>query len=1200
MVVLFCLAVVTGRGQKGAPEYAEKWKVVDSLITIKGLTQTALDRVNNIYAQAQREKNEPQLIKALVYRLRLEETRSEDGLLSSIKELEEQLSGKGEPETSILQNILAHLYLDYAQRNSNKLYDRTDTGPSDDKDIATWSMEQLNTKIRSLFLSSLAKEALLVKIGLNDYEPVVVRGNTPGLRPTLFDLLANGAIDYFQHADAWSGRYSGGFDMDDPAIFADAASFVIHHFRADTLAPQYEAIVLEQRLLRTHLGDANPDVLNDADIDRLVFANGIYTGDEKDSLYMEALKRLARTAGTSPGSDRAKYLLAREFANGASTGTDSTGYIRAAAICTAVLSQKDSTGGWKDCSNLLNMIRQRELHLETENVNIPHRPMRALVSWRNIGRFYWRIIRLDEPARWLEFNLYDNASLQRLLNQPVYRAGAQQLPQTGDYLEHRVEIALPSLPPGSYLLAAATDSNWRGNKGIISAGQFAVSRIAYMSRDNDWFVLDRETGRPLAGAKVQVWDRPDNARPGSELVASESYIADEHGHFEWKGKKGAGYRTRIPEINIPGDRLFPPQGGFYTQDEDETRATAAPDKKAYEAEHRACFLFTDRSIYRPGQEVFFKGILTTADFDTHRTKLLPGDSSRIILFNANDERIDSMELVADDYGSFHGRFRLPEGQLNGRFRIASEPGEGMQYLSVEEYKRPKYVVGFDAQKDSYRLGDSIHVAGWAKAYAGNGIDGGKVSWRVTRTSVFRVPRLYGRIPSPYGSEKVIAHGVAVTDARGRFTVAFPALPDRHLPRSTAPLFDYAVSADVTDITGETRSGSTTVVAGYAAVRVSIDVAGGDRLASDSLHTLVIHTGNLSGWPVAARVQVSVYALKAPQRLIRKRLWEAPDRFVLTEKQWLDSFPHDEYREETQKETWEKSGKIWETTVSCGEDGHAEAVIGAGTIAPGWYLVEAQTTDRFGQAASDEAYVECFDARTGKPGSPAYRWEMPDMLKAEPGATVSIASGSSADVYVIRTVQTAQKEDQVKRFGYFRMNAEKKDTSWTVKESDRGGFGITDAWIADNRLYTHFSRVDVPWTNKQLEINYSSYRDKTLPGSPEKWELRISGYQGERVAAEVLAAMYDASLDQFEAHGWSVPVVFPSFEKTEDWESRNNFEPSYSQSRGFDVYRPLNTLKEYDRLVQVNEPRGIMIRGSRVLRGGKWKDVESFANEDFDK
>lgn len=1193
MVALLCMAVMTGHGQAGAPGYAAKWKVVDSLINEKGLTQTAFADVNRIYELAQQEKNEPQQIKALLYRLSLEETTSENGIVAAIGELQKQLAVSRQPAKSILQNILAHLYLDYLQRNRSKLYDRTDTEPTSDKDIDTWSIETLHRKIGALFLSSLEEEALLAKIRVTDYEPVVVTGNVPNLRPTLFDLLAHNAIDYFQTADAWSGRYTSGFEMEDHAIFADVASFVTHHFHADTLSSQYEAILLEQRLLRRHLSDAIPDALKDADIERLVYAHAVFSGDDRDTLYTDAMRRLAEGGEGSPVSDRAWYLLANQYADGASAGADSAGYIRAVAICTAVLSKKDSTEGWKNCRNLLNNIRQRELRMQMENVNIPHRPMRALVSWRNFTRLYWRIIRLDHPARWVEFGLHDNTSLKRLLQQPVYREGDQLLPDTRDYLEHRVEIPLPSLPPGNYLLAVSTDSNWKGDNGIISAGQFAVSHIAYMSRGNDWFVLNRETGRPLAGAVVQLWDRPDNARQPSDLIKSESYTTDDHGHFLLKGKKGMGYRTRLPEISIPGDRLFPPQGGFYTEDEDETLA-AAPDKETYEIDHRECFLFTDRSIYRPGQTVFFKGILTTTDFDTHRTRLLHGDSSKVVLFNSNNERIDSVEVVSDDYGSFHGRFKLPEGQLNGRFSIGSEPGEGMQYLSVEEYKRPKYFVGFDRQKDGYRLGDSIRVSGWARAYAGNGIDGGKVSWRVVRRSLFPHPRMRRWIPGPSVSQTAIAHGESTTDAAGRFSVVFPALPDRRFPRSIAPLFEYEVSADITDITGETRSGSTTVVAGYATTKISIEVAGGDRLASDSLRTLVVSTANLSGAPIAAEVHLSMYPLKAPQRLIRQRLWEAPDRFVLTEKQWLDSFPNDEYREETQKENWDRGGRIWETTVSCGKDGRVNAAIAVGKITPGWYLVEARTTDRFGQEAKDEKYVECFEGKTGKPGRLEYDWELPDIIRAEPGAAVSIASGSSADVYVIRTVQHADEDDPVKRFAYFRLNAEKKDTTWNIKESDRGGFGIADAWIINNRLYTHFSHVEVPWTNKELDIHYSSYRDKTRPGSPEKWELRISGNKGERLAAEVLTAMYDASLDQFDTHSWSVPDIYPSFESQDDWDTRDNFSACDAQSLSLDVYRPLNVLKIYDRLLQVGDVGSVVIRGQRMLREGARKNLGFYA------
>ena len=1197
LFIVFFLLFGVAYSQTSPEGYAAKWKVVDSLVNKNRLPRTALEAVNKIYSLAQQENNEPQRLRALIYRLRLEADNPEDDLLPSIKDLEKQVAVSHQPSASILRNLLAELYFNYLQRNRYKINGRTNTGPFVGTDITTWSIDQLNKKIGELFLASLNDEESLAKIITASFDPVVIRGNGPRLRPTLFDLLAQNALDYFKNADSYSGRYSNSYEMDDPAIFSDASAFATHRFKVDTSFSSCQALLLEQRLLRRKLADGQTDALVAADLDRIGFAHSIFTDDNKEELYRQALQRLAERYTASPEADQVWFLIAAQYAAGVEDGGDSTGNLKAVDICTTVLSKADSSEGWFNCNNLLHSIRQRQLNIWMENVSIPHRPMRALVKWRNFSRLYWRIARLDDPKPRWNSNLFDSISLHRLLRLPVYRSGMQSLPDTKDYMAHGVEIALPSLPPGCYLLEATNDSSWSGSKGIVSIGQFAVSDIMYMSQGDDFFVLGREDGRPLAGATVEMWEGDEDR--SKHWIKKETYSTDADGHFRLSPKKDRGSRLRIPEIKIPGDQLFFLQGRIYSQDMEDT-TPVRQDRKTFEKEHRQCFLFTDRAIYRPGQTVFFKAMLTTTDFDSHRPRLVSGEKSKIVLLNANDDHIDSLVLVTNDYGSCHGQFQLPVGQLNGNFSIQIDSVDGDVGFAVEEYQRPKFNVNYDKPKDSYRLGDSIRVTGYAMAYAGNAIDGGKVVWQVKRNAFFPHPWAFWRTGYPNTSEQEIAHGVARTDATGKFYLVFPALPDRHVARNTDPEFHYTISADVTDINGETRSGSTVIVVGYTSLNLSVDVPADNWSTAGSGHTVIVRTSNLSGEPIAADVHLAVYRLKAPQRLIRDRLWQDPDRWVMTEKEWLDSFPNDEYREETKKENWEKGMKIWDTVVAVSEV-NVKTVVPARTAGPGWYLIEATSSDKNGQEAKDLAYVEVFDGKTGRPGNPQYNWSLGNGQTVQPGQTATTESGSSSDVYVIRTVQRVG-EDKGPSFSHFTMKDEKRGTSWPISEKDRGGFQVVDAWVRDNRLYIHPSTVNVPWTNKDLDIHYSSYRNKMEPGSPEKWQLTISGHRGEKLAAEVLTGMYDVSLDQFDEQHWRVPDLYPSLGNGSEWDSRSNFGSDMSLFRLFNGYRPVRHLTYDDRLMQVwdaGDVTQISIRGRRMLaplmaqqdalRSGTWKD-----------
>ena len=564
-------------------------------------------------------------------------------------------------------------------------------------------------------------------------------------------------------------------------------------------------------------------------------------------------------------------------------------------------------------------------------------------------------------------------------------------------------------------------------------------------------------------------------------------------------------------------------------------------------------------------------------------------SEKVFLYNANGEAVDSLDMKTNEFGSYHGTFRLPTGQLNGSFRVSDLKGYSA-YFSVEEYKRPTFYVDYEKQTGSYRAGDSIHVTGNTRAFAGNTLDGASVKYRIVRRTRFPHPWYYWRGRQPGSAEQEIKHGELKTDGKGAFRLAFLAKPDRSVDRSKDPRFEYEVTADVTDINGETRSGATTIVAGYTAVNLSVSIVGGDHQAADSLKQLTVKTTNLAGEPVVSTVRMAIFTLQSPDRLIRARMWGRPDRFLLSEKEFLDSFPHDEYRDELQKESWARGTKVWEETGGSGAGGVGEGVGGAGTgggrfripagrLKPGWYLVEATTTDPYGQEVKDIHYVELFDAKTGTPATPQYNWALDQQPTAAPGDKVRMETGSSAgDVFVFRKTERAGKDSGV--FNTFTLNKEKKTTELAITEADRGGVGLSEAFVKDNRFFTRQVIVKVPWTNKQLTINYKSFRDKTLPGSGEKWSVTIGGKHTDKVAAEVLAAMYDASLDEFAGHEWETPSIYPEFVQNRPW-SGSNFASGYSQMQPENLVQYGYYAKVYDMLFPGDE--NDILRANTMIR-----------------
>ncbi len=1166
--------------------YNALWKKVDSLVTKKGLTQSALQEVNKIYTVAKKEKQDAQFIKAFIYKMSLEEIKEENADIKSIVTLEEEIKTINEPSKSILQSILAEKYRTYKQNNSFQLRDRSKTVNFKKEDIATWGIDDLNKKISDLFLASLKDEKLLQETKLDGFDPIIIKGNARNLRPTLYDLLANRALDYFKSGERYLTQPAYVFEIKDGNYFSPASDFIKHSITSKDSASLYlKALHIYQKLLAFHLKDEKPDALIDADIDRLQFVQQNGVMEDKDLLYEKALVNITTKYPNRPAVAQAYYLVAQLHANKASNYeplkysdkdpfSPKGEYIIAANICKQVITQKEESEGKTNCINLLQQIERKELNLTTEKVNLPQQAFRTLVSYRNFSKLYFRLALLSDELKAKFANRYDDKYWNDLVALRPLKSWDQTLPETNDYQKHSTEIKVDALPVGQYILLASTNADFSFDKNPLAVQYFYVSGISYINNENEYFVLNRETGKPLSGATVQTWwiAYDYNSRTNKK-VKGEKQTVDKNGYLRLTKNIPNKQGSLQLEITNENDKLFmdDQQYVYYREQNEDKEPTNAMD---YEKNKALIYIFTDRSIYRPGQIVYFKGIAITKDFTTKKVKVIAGKKSKIFLRNANGEELDSLELKTNEYGSYSGKFVLPQGILNGLFSLMDEDItlEGNNSFSVEEYKRPKFSVEYESVKGSYKVNDSISITGFAKAYAGNNIDGASVKYRVQRVARFIYPWLYWKWGYPQASNMEISNGVVTTDAEGKFKITFKAIPDVTINKELEPIFDYTVTADVTDINGETRSGETTVPVGYKALQVNISLADGETIATDSLKNISISTKNIAGTPEPALVIISISKLIAPDRLIRKRYWQQPDQFVMSKEEFIKNFPNDEYTNESDYHSWEKEKAAFTKT----DSSNSKFQITNLKLTEGWYAIEAVTKDKYGSEVKDIKYVQLFNEKSNALPSTSYTWSSQKNNTVEPGGFSTITIGSSVnDVFLIQAIEkekgyssTPKSVDKpLTQYSFINLNG-KQSFSFPITEADRGGFGVYHFFVKNNRFYSMSNEVNVPWTNKELQISYETFRDKTLPGSQEKWKLKISGYKGEKLAAEMLASMYDASLDQFKRHSWNTPNIFDSYNKINNWKDNNCFNQIQSQekywnedSKSFD--------KSYDELINEN-------------------------------
>lgn len=1157
LIFCFCFSIL--QAQKTTSFYDAQWKKVESLQK-KGLTKSALQEVENIYNDAKKNNNDAQIIKALLFKINLQQNVEEDASVKNIDSLEREIAIAKEPAKSILQSITAQLYWNYFQQNRYKLYQRTNTINFDKKDIATWTSDDLHRKIAGLYLASLKDGKLLQQTNLEPFDAIILKGNARNLRPTLFDLLAHRALDYFKNDERDITRPAYAFEINNPVAFAPVNEFISANFISkDSTSLHQKALIILQQLLSFHEKDKNPDALIDADIERINFVNQYGVMENKDSMYMKALRRLGEKYGDNPLVAQATFLIAQNIyskAINAHQNHDSASkytIVKAKEILDTMANKFPKSEGGINAQNLLKTILHPSLNLTTEKINVPQQPFRTLVNYQNFNTVYFRIISLTPELKKSLQKESDNDKLfQKLISLKNLRTWKQELPKTNDYFSHSVEVKMDALPVGEYALIGSADVNFSLDKNPLCAQYFYVSDISFISSGLQYFVLNRTTGQPLSGANVQVWNQKyDYSTRNNSLTKEAKYSTDKNGYFrlpELKNEKNSSQNIRL-DITFKNDRLFLDDYQYiYYNYYNSQDAEDYDDQKEFDEDNAKVFLFTDRSIYRPGQIVYFKGIGVTKDFKTKKSILLQSkDSLNIILSDANNQKIDSVKVLLNDFGSFNGRFKIPENKLNGEFGIdVKEYQNSSVSFSVEEYKRPKFYTEFEKAKGSFRVGDTVSINGYAKAYAGNNIDGAKVFYRVTRVARFLYPWMFWRKGFPQTRPREIAHGEITTDADGKFVIKFSAIPDLSIDKKTDPVFDYKIEADVTDINGETRSADITVPVGYKSLNLQI-VIPEDVINKDSLKNISISSKNLSGEPETVKADVKIYKLQSPPRLIRQRLWDEPDEFIFSRDEFIKYFPHDEYKDETKKESWARGDLVFEKSDSTNKDSIFN--VEQSMLKDGWYVVEATGKDKYGQEVKDVKYFQAYDTKSKAVPTSEYVWNYQQKNNVEPGETAKIITGSAAnDVFLIQEInrtktsidgqQISDKTDT--SFNFISLSNDKKVFDFKILEDDRGGFGVNEFFVKDNRFYAVSNTINVPWSNKDLNISFDTYRDKTLPGSEEKWKVKITGDKGQKVAAEMLASMYDASLDQFKPHSWSKPDIWPNYNGYNTWNGQQNF------------------------------------------------------------
>ncbi len=723
------------------------------------------------------------------------------------------------------------------------------------------------------------------------------------------------------------------------------------------------------------------------------------------------------------------------------------------------------------------------------------------VQYRNVGVVYFRAI----PVDWEIFldkhrnrpNSLSDAERREIIARAPALEWSAQLPATTDYKQKTFAVSAPdALKPGFYFIVASHDPKFGEKENVVSLTDVWVTGLTLVTRSrggkSGGFVLQANSGEPIAGAKVSVW----HLDAQGNRVADAPLTTDENGQFEMTPEKNRGYLFRA---SYEGQQVA-------TADDIWNYDWQSQDPRQAQAQ---TIFFTDRALYRPGQTIQYKGICIWSDQAKNVYETLKGEEVTVVFRDVNGKEIAREKKRANDYGSFAGGFTAPRDRLMGQMSLMIEGRAlGSVGLRVEEYKRPKFEVTLDVPKTAAKLNDKVSLTGHAMAFTGAAVDGAQVKYRIVRE--VRMPWWWGwwRGGGYGGGSEEIAHGTVKTKNDGTFTIDFVAKPDAKVAVTNEPTFVFQINADVTDSAGETRSADRSVRVGYTALEAMLSANA--WLTADKAFDLKVETKTLDGEPQVAEGTVKIYALDAPDKVHRAALG--------------GMYGEDEnglIKDLANPNNWPLGKVVAEKPFTTGTNG---LVTLSFNLPAGAYRALLTTQDRFGKKVTGQLPLQVVDPTATSLGIKIPVLFVSPDWEVQPGEEFMALWGTGYDTG--RAFVEIEQDNKFTRRYWTQPGRTQEQIKVAVTEAMRGGFFVHVTYVRENRAYIDSRKIGVPWKNKDLTLKWEHFVSKLLPSQKETWTAVITGPAGtngspaEKAVAEMVATLYDESLDAFAPLSWT--------------------------------------------------------------------------------
>ena len=1054
---LIVLLVMSVFAPMQAQTYDNLWKELE-VLERKDLPKSVISEAMKIYDKAKAEQNVPQMMKAYLTAMQYRSLLTPDSLKVDMNGLEQWASQTGSMEDkAILYSILGEM-----------------TMPADVKKGLGYLQASLKDKDR-LLLIPVEKLRPMVRVG---------EASKRYFRDNLYNLLARRAIQIMQQY-RWQAAAKANQTNSLPADMTDMDQFVTYQFVPVSDCDLTAAVMQTyQSLLKAYDTETEREGWLLTGIDALNYLYRNFSGNFSNDVCQQELRKWIHTYPAVKTVPEA-YLALAQFLQYQNNQVERLRIVREG------IAGYPRYEGINQLKNIEKEILNASLSLEIATA-YPGEQQSVKVNYKNLTGITLQLYKVNLPvtsAVLQNRTTHFESKYARLQREEHF-----SLKPTTDYLNVDTTLTIQAPQAGIYFLKAVPD----GKKGVSDGTLMNVTALKTIYRPLpdgtlELVVVDAVSGQPVSEAEVTIY-----TEKGGGYSPQQTYQADKQGtlKLDFLNSNKYWYNAHTAADNaMPILNLW--KNDYYYKE--------SKRKEVLQ-------LFTDRSIYRPGQTVYVSGLAYEMEKDS--TRVLADKKYTVSLYDANNNETGKVEVRTNGFGSFSGQFVLPSPCLTGYFSLRA--ADTSVSFKVEEYKRPTFDVTFEPVKVEYQVGDSIEVVGMAKTFAGAPVQNARVHYNISRSYAW-VWRFMGR-----GSARW--EGEAMTDADGKFSVPVHFEIDSDRRESPLWYYTYNIQADVTDGAGETQQANLSLPLGSTSMVLNMDNLP-DNLVKEKKLEIKLTAMNLSGEPVDTPVTYQVVEM------------------------------------EEQKDGQEKEGrKVLTGTVEANKSFVPEAIY---ALPSGNYRLKLSAKDTQGRECTASKNFLLFSLNDKRPPFVITDWFYQDGLEFDAASPATIYIGSSEkNVYLLYDVFAGNKRLESKRI---QLSDSVISFRFPYKKEYGDGILVSMAFVKDGRLYSHNAQIMKPAPEKKLQLKWTTFRDKLRPGQEEEWKLTVLYPDGRPAEAEMLATMYDASLDKiYSAHKLDFGVDFHYVVPLTYWNT------SYMRNAYLYVDFPLKRLRavplEYSELI----------------------------------